>query len=73
MILFSYCTQITNKNVENAIAVVWKMRLVAESRFRKLNAPELMAKVYLGVEFKDGVRVKPQEPLHTQGEEWAAA
>lgn len=46
------------KKAENAIAVVWKMLLVAESRFRKLNAPELMLEVYQGIEFKDGVRVQ---------------
>ena len=45
------------KKVENAIAVIWKMLLVAEKRFRKLNAPELLKEVYEGVEFVDGVAV----------------
>ena len=45
------------KKVENATAVIWKMLLVAEKRFRKLNAPELLKDVHEGVEFVDGVAV----------------
>ena len=45
------------KKVENATAVIWKMLLIAEKRFRKLNAPELLKEVYEGVEFVDGVAV----------------
>lgn len=45
------------KKVENATAVIWKMMLVAEKRFRKLNAPELLQEVYRGVEFVDGVAI----------------
>jgi transposase-like protein len=45
------------KKVENATAVIWKMLLVAEKRFRKLNAPELLKNVYESVEFVDGVAV----------------
>ena len=36
------------KKVENAQAVIWKMLLVAEQRFRRLKAPELMKDVYQG-------------------------
>jgi len=61
------------KNADNAIAVVWKMLLVAESRFRKLNAPELMAAVYKGIEFKDGVRVEQEVQEQVEDEERAAA
>ena len=43
------------KKVENATAVIWKMLLIAETRFRRLNAPEVMKKVYEGVEYKDGM------------------
>ena len=42
------------KKVESATALIWKVLLVAESRFRKLNAPELLQLVYEGVEFVDG-------------------
>jgi putative transposase len=43
--------------VANATAVIWTMLLVAESRFRRLNAPELAKRVYLGIEYRDGVEV----------------
>ena len=34
------------KKVERATAVIWKMLMVAQKRFRRLSAPELLAKVY---------------------------
>ena len=43
------------KRVDRAIAVIWKMLMVAEKRFRRLQAPELMADVYLGVKYVDGI------------------
>ncbi len=33
------------KKVPNATAVIWKMLMLAEQRFRKLNAPERMKQV----------------------------
>ena len=36
------------RRVDRAIAVIWKMLMVAEKRFRRLQAPELMRDVYLG-------------------------
>jgi len=48
------------KKVANATAVIWKMLMIAETRFRKLNAPELLKEVYLGVKFEDGLRVNQQ-------------
>lgn len=44
------------KRVENATALIWKMLLVVEQRFRKLNAPHLLAEIYAGVIYHDGVR-----------------
>ncbi len=44
------------KKVENATALIWKMLLVVEQNFRKLNAPHLLAEIYAGVEYHDGVR-----------------
>ena len=38
--------------LDRAIAVTWKMLMVAESRFRKLKAPELMKDVCLGAVYK---------------------
>ena len=43
------------RRVDRAITVIWKMLLVAERRFRRLKAPELMKDVYLGAEYKDGI------------------
>jgi hypothetical protein len=44
------------KKVDNATAGVWKMPLVAERKFRRLNAPKLVKEVYLGVRFVNGER-----------------
>ena len=44
------------KRVDSATALVWKMLMVAERRFRRLNAPELLKEVYEGVKFTDGMR-----------------
>jgi putative transposase len=51
------------KKVENATAVIWKMLLVAESRFRRLRSPELTRAVYYGAAFENGLRTKvlPEE------------
>ena len=43
------------RRVDRAIAVIWKMLMVAERRFRRLKAPELMKDVYLGAEYRDGI------------------
>jgi transposase-like protein len=48
------------KKVDNATAVIWKMLLLAERKFHRLNAPEHMKQVYLGVQFRDGVEVKQE-------------
>jgi amidase len=39
------------KRSDRATAVIWKMLMVAERRFRRLNAPHLLAKVYAGVRY----------------------
>jgi putative transposase len=49
------------KKVENATAVIWKLLRVAESRFRKINAPELAAEVARGAVYENGVPVTPQQ------------
>jgi hypothetical protein len=43
--------------VENATALIWRLLLVVEQHFRKLNAPHLAAEVYAGVAYQDGRRV----------------
>jgi len=42
--------------VPNATAAIWKLLMVAEKTFRRLNAPELMRELYLAAVFVDGVR-----------------
>ena len=49
------------KNVEHATAIIWRVLLVAESRFRKLSAPALGCAVFLGACYHDG---KPAVPTH---------
>lgn len=48
------------KKVSNATALIWKVLMVAQSRFRKLDAPELLAEVYQGVQYVDGLRASAQ-------------
>lgn len=51
------------KKVANATAVTWKMLLIAEQRFRKLDAPEKMEEVYLGLNTTDFRETKREEAL----------
>lgn len=60
------------KKVRNATAVVFKMLLVAESRFRRLNAQELLPELWKGVEFVDCVRKEQARNKTVQGERAAA-
>ena len=46
------------KRVGRAIAVIWKMLMVAEKRFRRLQAAELMEDVYLGAKYVVGIAVE---------------
>jgi putative transposase len=41
------------KKVENATAVIWKMLLLAEQRFHRLDAPEKLMQVYMGFGFHE--------------------
>ena len=45
------------KGVENATAVIWKLLLIGERRFRRLNAPELLVEVWNRKQFVNGIRV----------------
>lgn len=46
------------KKVANATALLWRLLLVAERRFRRLDAPELLAAVYDGRKFENGKLMK---------------
>ena len=45
------------KKATNATAMIWRLLLVAEKRFRKIDAPHLAAAVYRGEKFADGVKL----------------
>jgi hypothetical protein len=40
--------------------MIWRVLLVAEKRFRKIDAPHLASAVCRGVVFEDGVKVAKQ-------------
>lgn len=46
------------KRSHRAAAVLWKLLLVAEKHFRKLNAPELLKEVMNGTPFQNGLRIQ---------------
>lgn len=45
------------KSQVNATCLIWKTMMVAEMSFRKLDAPELVAKVVDGTRYKDGEQI----------------
>jgi putative transposase len=49
------------KRVENATALIWKLLLVAERTFRRLNAPHLLAAVAAGAKYVDGIAAPSAE------------
>ena len=51
------------RKVDRAVAVIWKMLMVAEQRFRRLKCPELTGDVYLGVNYVDGIAVESLEKI----------
>lgn len=51
------------KKVANATAVTWKMLLIAEQRFRKLNAPEKLKRVYLRLDLPEALETKREDVL----------
>lgn len=54
------------KKAENATAVIWKMLMLAELRFRRLDAPEKLMQVYLGFglgEEREGTEIIREEVL----------
>jgi len=46
------------KKVANAEALIWKILTIAEKKFRRLNAPQLLEQVYYGQRFKDGIQIE---------------
>ena len=54
------------KRVESATALIWKLLLVAEKRFRRLDAPHLLKDVFEGRKFEDGKPVSTQQRRHVR-------
>ena len=50
------------KRVQGATALIWRLLMVAETRFRKLNAYELLQDVYEGKKYKDGKPIEQTQP-----------
>jgi transposase-like protein len=50
------------KKAENAKAMIWKLLMVAQKTWRKLNAPEKLPEVYAGRRCVDGNFTKNEEP-----------
>ncbi len=50
------------KRVQGATALIWRLLMVAEKRFRKLNAYELLQDVYRGKKYKDGKPIEQTQP-----------
>jgi transposase-like protein len=46
------------KQVAHAEALIWKILMVAEKKFRRVNAPHLLGLVYEGEKFVDGIAAK---------------
>ena len=51
------------RKVANATALIWRVLMVAEKRFRKLNAPHLMTDVYAGELFEDGAPAEQRKKI----------
>lgn len=48
------------KKVDNATALIWKIMMVAETTFRRLNAADLLSDVYQGAKYVDGIRIQEE-------------
>ena len=46
------------KKVANAEALIWKILMIAEKKFRRLNAPHLLEQMHNGRRFEDGIEVQ---------------
>jgi hypothetical protein len=58
------------KKVANATALIWRVLLVAERSFRRLDHPQLLAEVAEGAKYQNGIRVV--EKVNTSDQEAAA-
>jgi transposase-like protein len=56
------------KKVANATALIWRLLLVAEKTFRRLDHPELLPQVALGARYRNGERIVEQDQPTTDQE-----
>ena len=63
------------KKVENATALIWRVLLVAEKTFHRVDAPKLLPELVQGIRFFDGYRMPPtlEDLAEKTGPEEAAA
>jgi hypothetical protein len=61
--------KIIEEKVVNATALIWRVLLVAERSFRKLDHPQLLAEVADGAKCQNGIRVV--EKVNTSDQEAA--
>lgn len=60
------------KRVAGAVALIWRVLMVAEKRFRRLSAPELLADVYAGQRYENGQPKSHEEKKSTTKGKMAA-
>ena len=48
------------KPVDRTIAVIWKVIMLAASKFRREQAPEVMPTVYRGTRYADGIPIEAE-------------
>jgi transposase-like protein len=56
------------KKVANATALIWRLLLVAEKTFRRLDHPELLPEVAMGAQYRNGIRVVAEETMNVDEE-----
>jgi transposase-like protein len=54
------------KRVASATALIWRLMMVAEQRFRRLDASELLPLVHAGHKYEDGQLIKPKQKTTTK-------
>jgi len=59
------------KKVANATALIWRLLLVAEKHFRRLDHPHLLPEVAMGANYADGIRVVEQDQQLVDAEDVA--
>lgn len=52
------------KKVASAEALIWKTPMLAEKKFRRLNAPQVLAEVWERKQFADGVAVRKTKEIN---------